>query len=240
MLNSVSPPRPQASQLVYNNLPQVAGLSTRWGFACVVETAEHRMLFDTGGDGEALLANMHRLGLDPRRIEAVVLSHIHGDHTGGLREFLARNPRVNVYIPSCFPASFRAQIERAGARVETVAGPRQLLDGLHSTGEMDSGTEEQALIIDTARGLVIITGCAHPDIVDMTAAARDYLDKDIVLLIGGFHLRGKGQAELRTIIARLKELGVRKVAPSHRTGERAITLFREAGAKILLRVAWAL
>lgn len=214
--------------VVYNNLPQVAGLSTGWGFACLVETAHHNVLFDTGGDGQTLLANMHRLGIDPRGIEAVVLSHIHGDHTGGLPEFLARNPRVTVYIPSSFPASFRTQIERAGAKVETVAGPRRLLDGLHSTGEMDDGTEEQALIIDTARGLVIITGCAHPHIVDMAAAARDYLDKDIVLLMGGFHLQGKGESELRTIIAQLKALSVQRVAPSHCTGELAIGLFREA------------
>lgn len=214
--------------VVYNNLPQVDGLSTAWGFACVVEANQHTVLFDTGGDGETLLANMRRLGLDPRHIEAVVLSHIHGDHTGGLLEFLARNPRVDVYIPSSFPTSLRAQIEHAGAKVESVAGSRRLLDGLHSTGEMDGGTEEQALIIDTARGLVVMTGCAHPDIVDMAVAAMDYLDKDITLLMGGFHLRSKSEAELHTIIARLKALGVQKVAPSHCTGERAIALFRAA------------
>jgi 7,8-dihydropterin-6-yl-methyl-4-(beta-D-ribofuranosyl)aminobenzene 5'-phosphate synthase len=76
--------------------------------------------------------------------------------------------------------------------------------------------------------LAIITGCAHPHIVDMAAAARDYLDKDIVLLMGGFHPQGKGESELRTIIAQLKALSVRKIAPSHCTGEPAIGLFREA------------
>jgi 7,8-dihydropterin-6-yl-methyl-4-(beta-D-ribofuranosyl)aminobenzene 5'-phosphate synthase len=214
--------------VIYNNVAYALELETAGGFAAVLESAGRTVLFDTGGDGRRLLANMQRLGLEPEHVDAVVLSHIHADHTGGLDEFLARNARVTVYLPQSFPVGFRRAVERRGARVETVAGPRRLFGDFHSTGEMDEGTKEQGLIVDTEAGLVVVTGCAHPDIVEMAEAAREYLAKDITLLMGGFHLLGHSESRLRRTLLALRDLGVRKVAPSHCTGDEAIALFREA------------
>ena len=212
--------------VVYNNVAHAPGLTTAWGFAAVVATGANRVLFDTGVDGPTLLANLQQLGIDPDSIDAVVLSHIHGDHTGGLDDFLARNAKVTVYLPQSFPAAFRRRVEARGARVETVVGPRRLFANLYSTGEMGSGTKEQALIVDTAAGLVVITGCAHPDIVEIARATRAYMGKDIYLLMGGFHLLGHSEHDLRATVQALRKLGVRKVAPSHCTGDQAIALFR--------------
>jgi 7,8-dihydropterin-6-yl-methyl-4-(beta-D-ribofuranosyl)aminobenzene 5'-phosphate synthase len=213
--------------VVYNNVPHAPGLTTAWGFAAVIAAGADTVLFDTGGDGPTLLANLRRLGIDPDSIDAVVLSHIHGDHTGGLDDFLARNPKVTVYLPRSFPAAFRRAVESRGARVEPVSGPQRLFANFHSTGEMGDGTREQALIVDTAAGLVVITGCAHPDIVEIARAARVYLGKDIYLLMGGFHLLGRGPEQNRPTVDALRKLGVRKVAPSHCTGDAAIAMFRE-------------
>jgi 7,8-dihydropterin-6-yl-methyl-4-(beta-D-ribofuranosyl)aminobenzene 5'-phosphate synthase len=217
--------------VVYNNVAYAPELETAWGFAAVLETTGGTVLFDTGGDGRRLLANMQRLGLEPEHVDAVVLSHIHADHTGGLDEFLARNARVTVYLPQSFPVGFRRAVEQHGARVETVGGPRRLFGNVHSTGEMDQGTKEQGLIVDTEVGLVVVTGCAHPDIVDMAKAAREYLGKDIALLMGGFHLLGRSEGQIRGILRALHDLQVRKVAPSHCTGDEAIALFRETWGK---------
>jgi 7,8-dihydropterin-6-yl-methyl-4-(beta-D-ribofuranosyl)aminobenzene 5'-phosphate synthase len=217
--------------VVYNNVAYAPELETAWGFAAVLESTSGTVLFDTGGDGRRLLANMQRLGLEPEQVDAVVLSHIHGDHTGGLDEFLARNSGVTVYLPQSFPVGFRRAVEQRGARVETVGGPQRLFGNVYSTGEMDQGTKEQALIVDTEAGLVVVTGCAHPDIVDMAKAAREYLRKDIYLLMGGFHLLGRSESQLRGILRALRDLRVRKVAPSHCTGDEAIALFRETWKK---------
>jgi 7,8-dihydropterin-6-yl-methyl-4-(beta-D-ribofuranosyl)aminobenzene 5'-phosphate synthase len=213
--------------VVYDNVPHAPGLATAWGFAAVVEAGADTVLFDTGGDGPTLLANLRHLGIDPKSIDAIVLSHIHGDHTGGLDDFLARRSDVTVYVPRSFPATFRRDVEQRGARVETVAGPRHLLGNLHSTGEMADGPMEQGLIVDTPAGLAVIAGCAHPDIVEMARAARAYLGKDIYLLMGGFHLLGQSEHRLRSKLQTLRSLGVRKVAPSHCTGDEAIALFRK-------------
>ena len=96
---------------------------------------------------------------------------------------------------------------------------------------MGNGTTEQALIIDHPSGLVVVTGCAHPGIVNITRAARSYLGKDVYLLVGGFHALGRQPGEIRSTAAALRQLGVRKVAPSHCTGDDAIALFRDKWTK---------
>jgi 7,8-dihydropterin-6-yl-methyl-4-(beta-D-ribofuranosyl)aminobenzene 5'-phosphate synthase len=213
--------------VVFNNVPYKAGLKTGWGFSCLIEGLEKTVLFDTGGNGDILLSNMRQLGLDAEAVDVVALSHIHGDHTGGVGAFLARNPDVTVYMPESFPASFQQDVIHLGAAVDTVSGPRQLLDSVHSTGEMGWSVKEQALIVDTPRGFIVITGCAHPNVADMAERAHQYLGKKIYLLMGGFHLGGRTDAEIRTIIKRLKAVGVEKVAPSHCTGDNAIRMFRD-------------
>jgi metal-dependent hydrolase (beta-lactamase superfamily II)/zinc transporter ZupT len=213
--------------VVYNNVPHAPGLAAAWGLAAVIETGGGRVLFDTGGNGPILLANLQRLGIDPASIDAVVLSHIHGDHTGGLDDFLGRHSNVTVYMPRSFPAPFRRMVEQRGARVETVSGPRRLFANLHSTGEMGEGIQEQALIINTDQGLVVVTGCAHPGIVEIATAVRGYLNKEIYLLMGGFHLLGLSESKLRGTVQALRGLGIHKAAPSHCTGDAAIALFRE-------------
>ena len=214
--------------VVFNNLSYKAGLQPSWGFSCLIKGLDKTLLFDTGADGDILLLNMQQLGLDTKAVEAVVLSHIHSDHTGGLAAFLEHNPDATVYLPESFPASFRQEIIHFGARVDTVSGPRQLMDSVYSTGEMGWDIKEQALIVDTSGGLIVITGCAHPNVADMAERAKAYLGKNLYLLMGGFHLGGRTDTEIRAIIQRMKALGVRKVAPSHCTGDNAIRLFRDA------------
>jgi len=216
--------------VVFNNVPYKADLESGWGFSCLIEGLDKTILFDTGGSGDILLANMHRLGLDPEGVDAVVLSHIHADHTGGLGAFLAHNPDVTVYMPESFPAPFQQEVIHLGAAVEIVSGPQRLMDSVFSTGEMGWAIKEQALMVDTRQGLIMITGCAHPNVADMAEQAKTYLGKNIYLLMGGFHLGGRTDAEIRVIIQRLKSLGVHKVAPSHCTGYNAIRMFRDAWA----------
>jgi 7,8-dihydropterin-6-yl-methyl-4-(beta-D-ribofuranosyl)aminobenzene 5'-phosphate synthase len=103
-----APHPPLRITVVYNNVPHAPGLTTAWGFAAVIAPGADTVLFDTGGDGPTPLANLRRLGIDPDSIDAVVLSHIHGDHTGGLEDFLTRRPNVTVYMPRSFPRRFAA------------------------------------------------------------------------------------------------------------------------------------
>lgn len=220
--------------IVFNNVPFHKTLTTSWGFSCFVSYKDQGILFDTGGDGEILLSNMEKMGVQPNKVDLIVLSHIHWDHTGGLERFLEKKAGLRVCVPESFPRTFNSAIGEAGAEVFSTPGPMTLSDGLHISGEMGAGIKEQCLILKTGEGLVIITGCAHPGIVHMVRHAKTWLKDDIYLVLGGFHLKGQGEVEVSRIIDDLQALGVKKVAPSHCTGQKAMALFRKAWQKDFL------
>jgi 7,8-dihydropterin-6-yl-methyl-4-(beta-D-ribofuranosyl)aminobenzene 5'-phosphate synthase len=231
--------------VVYDNNAYDPRLRTAWGFACLIERGETTILFDTGGDGGVLLSNMAALDLEPRDVDLVVLSHIHGDHTGGLSSLLAVGAQPTVYVPRSFPARFKARV-RAQTDVSVrlrllntslveVGEAVEITDGVYTSGGMGSGLVEQALVLSTAQGLVVVTGCAHPGVVEMVRRAKEVGGDEVYLVLGGFHLGGASGARVQQIITDFRRLGVQKVAPCHCTGDRALGLFREAYGEDFIR-----
>ena len=227
-------------KVVYNNYPGGEGLAADWGVGCVVESGDKLTLLDTGAKGPALMANMQHMGIHPDDIAAVVLSHVHGDHTGGLDDFLKVNSRVTAFVPPSFPARYTWGIERSGARCVAARKGEPILPGLWSTGELGTGTKEQGLVAATADGLVVVSGCAHPGIVEMVrgcqqvAAELGLKSDDVALVTGGFHMLQMGDSQIRRILDQLGALGVRRAAPSHCSGDRTRALFKEIlGARYL-------
>jgi len=104
----------------------------------------------------------------------------------------------------------------------------KIYNGVYSTGELGSWIKEQALVINTERGLVMITGCAHPGIVNMVKKVKELFKKDIALVIGGFHLINTNKNEIERIVLEFKKLGVKYVAPCHCSGDIARGLFKRA------------
>jgi 7,8-dihydropterin-6-yl-methyl-4-(beta-D-ribofuranosyl)aminobenzene 5'-phosphate synthase len=213
--------------IVYDNNRYDERLRTAWGFACWVEVGGTTVLFDAGGESATLLGNMAKLDLDPQAIDAVVLSHIHGDHTGGLAGLLDTGIRPTVYVPAAFPASFKADL-RARTDVVQVSGPTKIFSGIYTTGQVGSGIVEQALVVETGAGLVVVTGCAHPGVVEMVRQAKKATVGEVALVMGGFHLGSASQDQIAGIIAALRQLGVQQVAPCHCTGDRARRMFADA------------
>lgn len=205
-------------EVVFDNFAHRDGLRTSWGFACLVRGADWAILFDTGGEGALLLENMRKLSIDPREVDTVVLSHAHADHTGGLGPFLSLAPDVTVYMPRSFPQRFASDVAARCAGVVEVGEPVEIRDCVFSTGEMGTSIIEQSLVVRTDGGLVIVTGCAHPGIVEIVETTRHRFDRDEVMLVmGGFHTRAEPRPE--RLVARFRELGVRHVGPSHCSGE---------------------
>jgi 7,8-dihydropterin-6-yl-methyl-4-(beta-D-ribofuranosyl)aminobenzene 5'-phosphate synthase len=214
--------------VIYDNNAYHAGLETGWGFSCLIRGTEKAVLFDTGGDGPRLLANMKKLGISPGEIDIVVLSHIHGDHVGGLTGFLEKNPDVTVFVPKSFPEDFKRDIKRSGAHIVEVKKSVKICEDMYSTGELGTVMREQALIVKTDRGLIVITGCAHPGIVTVVKKTKGLFKDTVLFVMGGYHLGSKNRRELETIVSDFKELGVRYVGPCHCTGEHAREIFKKA------------
>ncbi|MGC9521825.1 MAG: MBL fold metallo-hydrolase [Anaerolineae bacterium] len=213
--------------LLYDNNRHDERLETAWGFACLVEGLEQTILFDTGG-GDLLLRNMRALAIDPDIVDVVVLSHIHSDHVGGLSGFLRENHDVMVYLPASFPRTFKSGVTRTGARLTEISEPVEICAGASTTGELGTPIKEQALIVESSAGPVVITGCAHPGITHIVRQATRLMDDEIFLVIGGFHLGGVGAAELDRIVGEFQQLGVEKAAPCHCSGDAARRRFAEA------------
>ncbi len=198
-----------------------------WGFSCLIEGLKHNILFDTGANGNILLSNMERMGIGLDSIDHIFLSHIHGDHTGGLVSILERKTDVTIWIPDSFPESAKFDISSFGARVKPISRFSHLFENVYSTGEMGKSPTEHALVIDSEKGLILITGCAHPGIANIALKSKNYMNKEIFLILGGFHLRGYPRSEILHIIKLLKDIGIKKIAPCHCTGEDAMELFKE-------------
>ncbi len=214
--------------IIYDNYPFDGRLKTEWGFSCLIEGREKTILFDTGGDGAILLNNMERLAIDPNEIDAIFLSHEHWDHTGGLEDFLKHNHEAVVYLLASFPENIRNSITNAGAEFVEIAGPAYLCEKVATPGELGISIKEQSLVIETARGLVIVTGCAHPGIVAIIDAAKNYFEQNVYMVFGGFHLGTASDAQLKKIIEQFRKFGVEKVGPCHCSGERCRKLFLDA------------
>jgi 7,8-dihydropterin-6-yl-methyl-4-(beta-D-ribofuranosyl)aminobenzene 5'-phosphate synthase len=215
----------------YNNVPFKDKLTTAWGISVFVEGLEKSILFDTGGDGSILLSNMEKLGIKPAEVEVVVLSHIHYDHVGGLDAFLEENNEVSVCLPSSFPEDFKNKIKNKTGKILTVEEPRKICENAWSTGELGTSIKEQSLVIDTPEGLIILTGCSHPGIVNIVNFVKNRFKKNIYLVLGGFHLLSASESEIKEIVTELKRLKVKKIAPSHCSGEKTIELFKKAWGK---------
>jgi len=213
--------------VVYNNIPSKENLATDWGFSAVIESGGKKVLFDAGTDGAILLSNMALLDINISDIGAVFLSHIHNDHTGGLDSFLDKNPNSTIYLPQSFSSSFKKDLIGRCEGVVEVKGPQNIFDNFWSTGELKGKAVEQSLVIDTDKGLVVIAGCAHPGILKTIKHIKKEFNKDIYLLIGGFHLGYMPYFMAKIVIKKLKSLGIQKVGPSHCNKPKAINYFKE-------------
>jgi 7,8-dihydropterin-6-yl-methyl-4-(beta-D-ribofuranosyl)aminobenzene 5'-phosphate synthase len=86
---------------------------------------------------------------------------------------------------------------------------------------------EQILILQTKKGLVIITGCAHPGIIHIIEEAQTKLKTPVYFVMGGFHLFRKKSCFINEIVRTFRSLSVKQVAPCHCSGEATLNKFKE-------------
>jgi 7,8-dihydropterin-6-yl-methyl-4-(beta-D-ribofuranosyl)aminobenzene 5'-phosphate synthase len=97
----VESPDPKTAQItvLYDAFGKSSAMKKDWGFAALVEYGGKRILFDTGNNAEIFAHNVKAKGIDLRKLDFVVVSHRHGDHTSGLNYLLSVNPNVRIYAP---------------------------------------------------------------------------------------------------------------------------------------------
>jgi len=267
------------------NTAAAVNLLAEWGLSILIETDTVNILLDTGQSISAS-HNADILGVNLSKIDKIVLSHGHVDHTGGLRQVL-RKMRKKVEIiahPDIWAAKYarrqgqedrysgipfqRQELESLGASFNLTTKPVKITENIMTTGEVpmvtdfeqldpnlfvkeDTGfkpdklLDDQALIINTEQGLVVIPGCAHRGIINTLYHAQQLSGvKEIHMVLGGCHLIGATEERIRLTIAALKELAVSRIGVSHCTGLPAAAMmaqelgdsffFNNAGTRTIL------
>jgi 7,8-dihydropterin-6-yl-methyl-4-(beta-D-ribofuranosyl)aminobenzene 5'-phosphate synthase len=186
------------------------GLRAEHGFAALVsfvrDGREHRLLFDTGISPDGLVENMRRLQLSPGDAEALVLSHGHFDHVGGI-EGLARElgptnlpvlihpeawNRRRIALPGREPVTIaapsRSALEGAGFQVVEQRAPSFVLDrSLLVTGEVDRTTDFERGMAPSHQAHHRGTWQPDPLVLDDQALVANVRGKGLVVLTGCGH-----------------------------------------------------
>jgi 7,8-dihydropterin-6-yl-methyl-4-(beta-D-ribofuranosyl)aminobenzene 5'-phosphate synthase len=224
-------PKDVLVRMIYNNSGNASGFKKEWGLAMWIEHNHEAVLFDTGGNPGTLWKNIQTAGIDLSKLTAIIISHNHWDHTRGIPVILDKITRkTSLFVP----ASDRPEMKEANDLVNVipVTGAQRITGSIWSTGEikgslLTSVIYEQSVIIALNNQVFLFTGCAHPGVVAIVEKVKSlFPEKDLALVAGGFHLIDKTPEQIGEISVKLKEMGVKQIAPSHCTGDKAIDWFR--------------
>lgn len=241
-----------------------------WGFAALLEVDGRRLLIDAGQRPETVLRNAAELKIDLSDVTDLVITHNHGDHTGGLitlrRELAKKNPKAlsrahvakGIFDPRPGPGGaerngllpFKPEYEALGGQFVEHAGAVELAPAVWLTGPVprqhaernwsgagrvqtaaglveDTIPEDASIVVDTAEGLVVISGCGHAGIINTVEYARKAVRAaPVVAAIGGFHLFAASDATLEWTASKLKDAGLRYLIGAHCTGIEALYRLR--------------
>jgi 7,8-dihydropterin-6-yl-methyl-4-(beta-D-ribofuranosyl)aminobenzene 5'-phosphate synthase len=225
--------------ILYDNRKGNTRLKEGFGFSCFIEWRGRNILFDTGGKVDAFFSNIKALDLPLSQTTSVVFSHHHWDHTAAIDQVLKQVPaKTTVYIPNPFSRSLEKRIP-SQIQIKKVAHVEEIDSEVYTLvltgGYWLSSITEQMLLLKTPKGVVIITGCAHPGIVKIVEEAKKLLG-DIHMVIGGFHLHHSWCCTSAKVVRQFKRLGVEKVAPCHCAGDTAIRQFEGAYGEDFIRI----
>jgi len=226
-------------QVLFDSRAAKKGLRTGWGMSFLVDEA---VLFDTGENGQWLLENMQQLGVDVKKIAAVVISHDHWDHTGGLEAVLKERPDIPVFVCSDVSTVTEKLIRKYTKSVIKSKEPQKVRVDIFTSGEILTDYKgaflaEQALVVKSAKGLVILTGCAHPGITRTVEKIKgQFPQTKILLAAGGFHLMNAEKRVAALTADELLRLGVARAGPTHCTGDEAEKVFKDKFGKNFIAI----
>jgi len=245
------------------NAASTPGLLGEHGASFFIEAEAHCLLLDTG-QGLTLRHNAARLGIALERVTAVMLSHGHYDHSGGLDTVIAcTGGAIDLYLhpealapkfnrdgraigaPIADPESLRSRVRR----LILDPGPVEIAPGIQLSGEIprchaiedtggpfyrdaartqiDNLPDDQALIIDTPPGLVVVLGCGHAGLINtLEHVQRLVPGRPIHAVLGGTHLLRASAERLDFTVGALAGFGIQYLAPNHCTGLAASCLLR--------------
>ena len=248
---------------VIERLTSRPGLRGEPGVSYLIRADDLTLLFDcglgTGREETAFESNARTLGVTTAGLDAIVVSHLHADHVGGVRPQVGHTFSLGrqAPLPASLPAYVPIDMGHPRADVCVVDEARVIGPGVAVLPPLErmlfwlGPVAEQALVVNVrGRGLVLVTGCGHPEIERTLAAAERIVDAPVYAVVGGLHLpvhalgtalvpqavlgspkwpwQPIGEADARAVISSIRERGPGLVALSgHDSTPWTIALFDE-------------
>lgn len=185
---------------------------TENGVSYLIQADDKQILLDVGYNKNKehpspLLQNMSQLGKSFDEIDAIVFSHLHLDHVGGMEEQKSgefslsqgkvETPDIPVYAPAPLkPSKNNPQF----SKITVSKNPTEIMPGIYTIGTIPRQLfligyiEEQALAFNLAeKGIVLLIGCGHQTIQRILERTQTLFDLPVYAVIGGLHLPLKGE-----------------------------------------------
>lgn len=214
------------------------------GLSLYLRYGEYNILLDAGQTG-SFTRNTAALNCPLEGLHAAVLSHGHYDHADGFLPLFDTNKAIKVYArPAVLEPQYSGSryiglkadlIEHYADRFDLSDEQREILPGVWLVP--DAVEHEQSLVVETAKGLVVMNSCCHAGGDNIVAdILQRFPGQKVHALIGGLHLMGpqgittlgKQPEEVRALAHRLMdELDVTYVYTGHCTGAPACKLLQE-------------
>ena len=217
-------------RVLFDKAAENKKLHSGWGVSFLVDD---KILFDTAEKGGWLLDNLCSLGVAINTIEAVVISHDHWDHWGGLWDLLKIRKGLAVYSCPGFSKEFKEKVQKLEGELSELHDVAEIAPDIFTTGEIpgtyhEKYMPEQALVVKTKKGFSMLTGCAHPGIVEMIKKVKVRFSAEYLYFVsGGFHLMESDKRVIDIIAGDFKKMGVIKAGPTHCSGEAAEDIFKK-------------
>jgi 7,8-dihydropterin-6-yl-methyl-4-(beta-D-ribofuranosyl)aminobenzene 5'-phosphate synthase len=225
-------------------------LQTGHGVSYLIRTDQATILLDVGynpeqSDPSPLQYNIERLGIDLSEVDALVISHMHPDHIGGMVWWPKHTFSIgNVQEPLPFSQVYTPlDMTYPGLTPITASQPMQIAPGIVLGGTIpfpelmplsliQSTNMEQSLVINVeGLGLVVVTGCGHPGIEKIISRAEALFDQPVIGIVGGLHYIESSAEQLQPHLEFIKEHApqLQVIAPSpHDSGPQALQAIQSA------------
>jgi len=215
------------------------------GLSIYFKNDKKKFLFDLG-QSNIFLKNAAKLNLNLNKIDYLIFSHGHYDHTGGFKFLkLFEGTRVIAH-PHCFYPKYKGNKyigfpkDTNNIICELKEKPTKITKNVYFLGQIpgerdqlgeyikdnirhkDFLLDDSALAITDKNRLIIVSGCAHSGIVNIVKYAKGLFKAKEIIVIGGFHMLKYPDEKINKVIEKLKKLNVTEIFPGHCTGENAI------------------
>ncbi|MCK4281022.1 MAG: MBL fold metallo-hydrolase [Candidatus Lokiarchaeota archaeon] len=172
-------------KIVFDN-NALPGFQSGWGFGAIIMNnySNNILLFDTGAGFPKLAHNLNKFNIKVEGIKKVIISHTHMDHAGGLMSLVTINPKIELYL-AYSKKNYMSNQMPSDVKVYGIKDITEIEDNIYCSKELGTGIPEISLFLKSEKGIVIITGCAHPGLENIIENAKE-LGK-IRAVLGGFH-----------------------------------------------------